>query len=112
MAVGATMHTFSVQLADVDRGVYDDIGLRVARHPSETAAFMMTRVLAYCLEFEEGIAFSEGVSSTDEPAVLVRDLTGGSPPGSKWALRTPTDCTTAASSQTAPPSTPIAIPRR
>ena len=76
MAVGATMHTFSVQLADVDRGIYDDIGLRVARHPSETAAFMMTRVLAYCLEFEEGIAFSEGISSTDEPAVLVRDLTG------------------------------------
>ena len=37
---------------------------------------MMTRVLAYCLEFEEGIAFSEGISSTDEPAVLVRDLTG------------------------------------
>jgi uncharacterized protein YaeQ len=76
MAVGATMHTFSVQLADVDRGIYEDIGLRVARHPSETAAFMMTRVLAYCLEFEEGIAFSEGISSTDEPAVLVRDLTG------------------------------------
>jgi uncharacterized protein YaeQ len=33
-------------------------------------------VLAYCLEFEEGIAFSEGISSTDEPAVVVRDLTG------------------------------------
>nr|BFF09258.1 YaeQ family protein [Microbacterium flavescens] len=50
--------------------------LRVARHPSETDAFMMTRVLAYCLEYEEGIAFSEGISATDEPAVLVRDLTG------------------------------------
>ena len=37
---------------------------------------MVTRVLAYCLEFEEGIAFSEGISSTDEPAVLVRDPTG------------------------------------
>ena len=76
MAAGAVIHTFAVQLADVDRGVYDDLALRVARHPSETDAFMMTRVLAYCLEFEEGIAFSEGISSTDEPAVLVRDLTG------------------------------------
>ena len=76
MAAGATIHTFTVQLADVDRGVYDEIALRVARHPSETDAYMMTRVLAYCLEFEEGIAFSEGISSTDEPAVLVRDLTG------------------------------------
>lgn len=76
MAVGATIHTFAVQLADIDRGVYDELTLRVARHPSETDAFMLTRVLAYCLEFEDGIAFSEGISATDEPAVLVRDLTG------------------------------------
>jgi uncharacterized protein YaeQ len=76
MAIGATIHTFAVQLADVDRGVYEDLTLRVARHPSETAAFMMTRVLAYCLEYAEGISFSEGVAATDEPAVLVRDLTG------------------------------------
>lgn len=76
MASGATIHTFAVQLADVDRGVYDELALRVARHPSETGAFMVTRLLAYCLEFEEGIAFSEGISATDEPAVLVRDATG------------------------------------
>lgn len=76
MALGATIHSFAVQLADVDRGVYDDLALRVARHPSETEAYMVTRLLAYCLEYEEGIAFSEGVSATDEPAVLVRDLTG------------------------------------
>ncbi|MHC2998550.1 YaeQ family protein [Microbacterium sp. HJ5] len=76
MALGATIHTFDVSLADVDRGVYDDLTLRVARHPSETDAYMMTRLLAYCLEFEEGIVFSEGISATDEPAVLVRDLTG------------------------------------
>jgi uncharacterized protein YaeQ len=76
MAAGATIHTFAVQLADVDRGVYEDLNLRVARHPSETGAYLMTRVLAYCLEYEEGIVFSEGISSTDEPAVLVRDATG------------------------------------
>jgi uncharacterized protein YaeQ len=76
MATGAMIHTFAVQLADVDRGVYEDLTLRVARHPSETDAYMMTRVLAYLLEFEEGIAFGEGISATDEPAVVVRDLTG------------------------------------
>lgn len=76
MAIGATIHTFTIQLADVDRGVYDEVVLRVAQHPSETSAYMMTRVLAYCLENTSGIAFSEGISSTDEPAVLVRDLTG------------------------------------
>jgi len=76
MAIGATIYTFTVNLADVDRGVYEELSLRVARHQSETDAFMLTRVIAYSLEFEEGIAFSEGISATDEPAVLVRDLTG------------------------------------
>ncbi|MFE6736529.1 YaeQ family protein [Microbacterium sp. NPDC057650] len=76
MAIGSTMHTFDVQLADMDRGVYDDFSLRVARHPSETDAFMLTRVLAYGLEYAEGITFGGSVSSTEEPAVLVRDLTG------------------------------------
>ena len=77
MAAGAVMYTFAIQLADVDRGVYEDITLRAARHPSETDTYMMTRVLAYCLEYVEGITFSEGISSTaNEPAVLVRDLTG------------------------------------
>ncbi|MEZ3161201.1 YaeQ family protein [Microbacterium sp. BWT-B31] len=76
MALGATVHTFDIQLADVDRGVYESLTLRVARHPSETDSFMLTRVLAYCLEYQEGISFSEGISATDEPAVLVRDLTG------------------------------------
>ncbi|PPG14155.1 hypothetical protein C5C74_14050 [Rathayibacter sp. AY1E8] len=77
MAAGAVMYNFAIQLADVDRGVYEDITLRAAQHPSETDAYMMTRVLAYCLEYVEGITFSEGISSTaTEPAVLVRDLTG------------------------------------
>ncbi|WP_460783795.1 YaeQ family protein [Microbacterium tumbae] len=76
MATGATIHTFTVQLADMDRGVYEDLALRAAKHPSETDAYMLTRVLAYCLEYIEGITFSEGLSSTDEPAVVVRDLTG------------------------------------
>lgn len=70
------MHTFTVHLADVDRGVYDELSLRIARHPSETAANVLLRVLAYALEYEEGIAFSEGISATAEPAVLIRDATG------------------------------------
>jgi len=76
MALTATIHRFAVQLSDVDRGVYETLDLQVARHPSESAEYMLTRVLAYCLEYAEGIAFTEGVSAGDEPAVLVRDLTG------------------------------------
>lgn len=76
MAIGATIHTFEVQLSDVDRGVYEQLSLKVAQHPSETVPFMATRVLALCLEHEEGIAFGSGLSDGDEPAVVVRDLTG------------------------------------
>lgn len=76
MALTATVHTFAIELADVDRAVYEKLDLRVARQPSETAEYMLSRVLAYCLEYTDGIAFTEGVAAGDEPAVLVRDLTG------------------------------------
>lgn len=76
MAQTATIYNFAIDLADMDRGVYETLDLRVARHPSETAEYMIVRVLAYCLEFQEGIELTEGVSSGDEPALLVRDLTG------------------------------------
>lgn len=76
MALTATLHTFSIQLADIDRSVYADFELRVAQQPSETAEFMLVRLLAYCLEYADGVALTEGIAAVDEPAVLVRDLTG------------------------------------
>lgn len=36
----------------------------------------MTRVLAYCLEYTEGLAFGRGISEPDDPPLSVRDLTG------------------------------------
>ncbi|HEU4520669.1 MAG TPA: YaeQ family protein [Thermoanaerobaculia bacterium] len=76
MALSSTMYNVSVDLSDVDRGVYESLDLRVAMHPSESAEYMATRVLAYCLEFTEGIEFTAGLSDGDEPAIVVRDLTG------------------------------------
>ncbi|MBA3886376.1 MAG: YaeQ family protein [Acidobacteria bacterium] len=76
MALTATIHNFEIDLSDSDRGVYESLELRVARHPSESEEHLVTRVLAYCLEHAEGIAFSKGVSTPDEPAITVRDLTG------------------------------------
>jgi uncharacterized protein YaeQ len=77
MALGATSHHVQVTLSDVDRAVYDKLDLRLARHPSESARYLLTRLLAYCLSYEEGIAFSKGgLSSTDEPPIAVRDPTG------------------------------------
>ena len=76
MALTATIYHFAIELADVDRGVYESLALKVAQHPSETAERLVTRVLAYCLEHAEGIAFSRGISEPDEPAITIRDLTG------------------------------------
>src|SRR4029079_17406766 len=124
MALTATIYRVSVELGHLDRGVYETLDLRLARHPSETLDYMATRLLAYCLEYTEGIAFTDGVSSTsDEPAILVRDLTGritarneiraaGSRRGSRSACRPGSGCTAATSSPAAPPSTPIEASRR
>jgi len=70
------MYTFDVALNDVDRGVYEQLAVKAACHPSETEEYFVTRLLAYCLEYREGIAFSKGVSEPDVPAISVRDLTG------------------------------------
>ena len=72
----ATVYTFEVQLSDVDRGVYETLVLRAARQPSETAEYLLTRVLAYCLEYREGLTFTAGLAEPDAPALAVRDLTG------------------------------------
>ena len=50
MALGATVHNFDIDLADADRGVYETLALRVARHPSESDEYLIVRVLAYCLD--------------------------------------------------------------
>lgn len=76
MALTATIYSFEIQLSDVDRGVYESLALRTARQPSETAEYLLTRVLAYCLEYVEGLAFTGGLAEPDEPALAVRDLTG------------------------------------
>ena len=76
MALTATIYNFDIDLADSDRGVYETIALRVAQHPSESDEYLIGRVLAYLLEYTEGIEFSRGVSDPDEPMIAVRDLTG------------------------------------
>jgi uncharacterized protein YaeQ len=76
MALGATIYVFNIELADSDRGVYESFEVRAARHPSEAADYLLTRILAYCLEYTPGISFSNGLSTPDEPTIAVRDLTG------------------------------------
>jgi len=70
------LHRFEITLADVDRGVYADLDLRVARHPSEDEQYLLTRVLACALEHKAGLAFSKGLAEADEPALWVKTPDG------------------------------------
>jgi uncharacterized protein YaeQ len=77
VALTATVYAFEIELAHVDRGVYESLAFRVAQHPSESPDFLLARVLAFCLEYTAGIRFSPGgLSDPDEPALAVRDPTG------------------------------------
>jgi uncharacterized protein YaeQ len=77
MALSSTVYTLDIDLADSDRGVYETLALRVARHPSESDDYLIARLLAYCLEYTAGIEFSRGgLSEPDEPPIAIRDLTG------------------------------------
>jgi uncharacterized protein YaeQ len=76
VALTATIRRFEIELADSDRGLYEAIDLRVAQHPSESERYLITRVIARALEHAEGVDFSRGLSTDDEPAVWQRDLRG------------------------------------
>ena len=77
VAQTATLYSFEIELANVDRGVYATLAFRIAQHPSEAPDSLVARVLAYCCEYTDGIQFSPGgLSDPDEPPLSVRDATG------------------------------------
>jgi uncharacterized protein YaeQ len=76
MALTATIYNFDVDLADNDRGVYESLAIRFAQHPSESDEYLVARLIAYLVEYADGITVSRGVSEPEEPAISVRDLTG------------------------------------
>ncbi len=67
MALKPTIYKAQVELADSDRGRFETLSLTLARHPSETLERMAARLLAYCLSADEGLAFTRGLSTADEP---------------------------------------------
>lgn len=77
MAQTATPVRFKVQLSDVDRGVYEALDVKMAQHPSETRRYLLCRLCAYLLLYEEGLAFSKGgLSSPDEAPLSSKTLDG------------------------------------
>lgn len=78
MAHPSTLHRFRIDLTDIDRGVYQKIDFRTALHPSESEIFLMTRVLAFALNYSDDLQFSkEGLGAPEEPCISVADPGGG-----------------------------------
>ena len=76
MALTSTMYRFEVDLSDVDRGVYAQVSMRVPMHPSETGPYLITRVLAFLLNYDERLVFSKGVCDTEESTIYLDDYDG------------------------------------
>jgi len=76
MALKSTVFKFSLNLADLDRQLYDDFSLTLARHPSETDQRLMLRVLAFALNAGPGLEFGRGISTEDEPDLWRKNLAG------------------------------------
>ncbi|ADN77175.1 YaeQ family protein [Ferrimonas balearica DSM 9799] len=67
MALKATVFKARVQLSDMDRHVYLENNLTLARHPSETDLRMMLRLLAWGMYGNERLEFTRGLCADDEP---------------------------------------------
>ncbi len=81
MALKATIYKVNLGIADMDRGVYADQQVTIARHPSETDERMMLRLLALGLyrpasDANGMLEFAKGLWDTDEPDLWHKGLTG------------------------------------
>jgi len=80
MALKATIHKAQLAIADMDRGVYGDHNVIIARHPSETDERMMIRLLAFALNVpaddkKGNLEFAKDLWDVDEPALWHKDYT-------------------------------------
>src|SRR5689334_14092613 len=76
VALPSTRLEFRIALAHVPRGVNREEGVIVAQHPSETREHVTLRMLAWCLLWEERIAFGPGLSTPGSADLWTHDLTG------------------------------------
>ena len=76
MALKATIFKVDLAVADMDRNLYENYSLTLARHPSENDIRMMVRLLAFMRYADNALAFGKGLSTDEEPDLWLKDLTG------------------------------------
>ncbi len=81
MAIKATVYKAGLQIADLDRGVYADHQLTLAREPSETDERLMMRLLAFALQApaddrDGALQPARGAADADQPDLWQQALDG------------------------------------
>jgi uncharacterized protein YaeQ len=74
MALKPTIFKMNINLSNLNNDRYDTLNLTVAQHPSETQERMMARVMAYCLNAQEFLSFTKGLSVADDPDIWAKSL--------------------------------------
>ncbi|MCW8334120.1 YaeQ family protein [Vibrio sp. SCSIO 43135] len=74
MALKPTIFKFRIALTDMNRDYYDSLNLTIAQHPSENNQRMMARILAFCLNAQESLQFTKGLSTIEEPDIWLKSL--------------------------------------
>ena len=74
MALKPTIYKLKIALSDLNRDYYDALNLTVAQHPSENLERMMTRVLAFCINAQEHLSFTAGLSTIEDPDIWAKSL--------------------------------------
>lgn len=70
MALTSVLYRFHIDFSDIDQGIYKTFDLRLAMHPSESHAYLLTRLFAFVLNDREWLKFSpEGLSDPEVPAI-------------------------------------------
>ena len=80
MALKATIYKAQLAIADMDRGVYADHNVIIARHPSEADERMMIRLLAFALNVPSDdkngkLDFAKDLWDVDEAALWHKEYT-------------------------------------
>jgi uncharacterized protein YaeQ len=76
MALKPTIYKFQLSLSNFDENYFDNLDLTLALHPSETPERMLARLMAFCLNAQEGLTFTKGLSTVEEPDIWLKNLQG------------------------------------
>lgn len=76
MAIGASIYKVVLNISNLNTHSYQDFNLTMAKHPSESEARLMNRLVAFCHCAHEDLEFTKGLSTKDEPEIWQKDMTG------------------------------------